>query len=716
MFAKMVLPLLGGTPQVWNTCMVFFQAALLLGYVYTHLSIHYLGVRRQVWLQIALLALPFAVLPIALDPDLVPPAEGYPAIWLLGVLTITLGLPFVIVASYGPMLQKWFSGLSHRHAGDPYFLYAASNAGSMGALLAYPFFLEPLLTLELQSRLWTSGYVLLLILTIACVFYLVKQGVGNGEDADISIGDSNDPIGLTRRLRWIALAFVPSSMMLGVTNYISTDIAAVPLLWVVPLALYLLSFILVFARRTLLPHEFFVRALPLAAMVLALLLASRMIDPMPVMVSIHLTVFFIVAMVCHGELAKDRPPVSRLTEFYLLLSVGGVLGGIFNALISPLLFNDIYEYPIALFLALLLSPALVTGGSVAKPGLARYALLVIPAVLVLVIDASLNPVMASLGVNATSLGPLRLLAVIILPLFVVYFLAGRSIPFAVALGGWFIASMVLFEHTKGDVYLKERSYFGVHEVSVTPKLGDAWVLRNGVTVHGVQQREPSLRRIPGTYYHPTGPAGQVMGKLQSQPGNTGIVGLGAGALASYTEAGDQVDFFEIDPVVARIAEDSRYFTYLSDARERGVVTNIHLGDARLVLKTQPDNKFDLLVIDAFSSDAIPVHLATREAVQLYLNKINDKGLLLFHVSNHYLEMRPMLCNIADELSQHCYYQENAVKTREEQQQAKTYSIWLLMGEPGALRKVLSPEWQRLTGNGDQPVWRDDYSNIFQLLK
>ena len=207
-----------------------------------------------------------------------------------------------------------------------------------------------------------------------------------------------------------------------------------------------------------------------------------------------------------------------------------------------------------------------------------------------------------------------------------------------------------------------------------------------------------------------------MGKLQLQPGNTGIVGLGAGALASYTEAGDQVDFFEIDPVVAQIAEDSRYFTYLSDARERGAVTNIHLGDARLVLQQQPDSKYDLLVIDAFSSDAIPVHLATREAVQLYLNKINDKGLLLFHVSNHYLEMRPMLCNIADELSQHCYYQENAVKTREEQQQAKTYSIWLLMGEPGALRKVLSPEWQRLTGNEDHPVWSDDYSNIFQLLK
>lgn len=703
---------------MWNTCMVFFQAALLLGYVYTHLSIRWLGVRRQVWLQIGLLIFPFFVLPIALDQDIVPPTEGYPAVWLLGILTITVGLPFFVVASFGPMLQKWLSELKHPHSADPYFLYAASNAGSMVALLSYPFILEPLLALEAQSSLWSYGYGLLFLLTLVCAVFLIRQGASGNSSVSHSGGRVSDPpVALIRRLRWVALAFVPSSMMLGVTNYISTDIAAVPLLWVVPLSLYLLSFILVFARRKFLPHGVFVRALPMAAMILALLLASRMIDPMPVIVTIHLVVFFIVAMVCHGELAKDRPPVSQLTEFYLLLSVGGVCGGIFNALFSPLVFTDILEYPIALFLGLLLAPALINKTQQEnKAGAGRYMMLLVPALMVLAVDAGLDPAMSLIGIDAASLGPLRLLLVIILPLLVVYLYAGKSIRFAAALCGWFVASTLVFEQTKGEVYLNDRGYFGVHEISVTPKLGDAWVLRNGVTVHGVQQRDAAFKRVPGTYYHPTGPVGQIMAGYADQPSNIGIIGLGAGSIASYAEHGDEIDFFEIDPIVVDIAEDDRYFTYLKDARKRGARTDVHIGDARLVLQRQPDSKYDLLVIDAFSSDAIPVHLATREAVQLYLSKVHDDGVLLFHVSNNYLEMRPMLCNIAYELGRKCYHQENPVKTREELQQAKFYSNWLIMGTQGALRKVLNNEWELLPKNDDFPVWRDDYSNIFQLLK
>lgn len=364
MFARMVLPLLGGTPAVWNTCMVFFQAALLAGYLYAHLSTRWLGVRRQAMLHCGVLLLPLLVLPLAVPEGWTPPADENPIGWLLLLLAVSIGLPFFVVSSSAPLLQKWFSTTTHHTARDPYYLYAASNLGSMLALLSYPIMVEPMLRLGQQSLFWSGGYLLLIVLVLACAIGVMFRGRLAGEmpglqDQPDEVGShvaAQKPLTWTRRLRWIALAAAPSSLMLGVTTFITTDVSVVPLLWVIPLALYLLTFILVFSRRKLLPHQLLVRILPGAVVMLMFVFISIETEPLQLIVGGHLLVFFIGAMVCHGELAGDRPDPTHLTEFYLLMSVGGVLGGLFNALVAPLVFTGIAEYPIALVAVCLLCP------------------------------------------------------------------------------------------------------------------------------------------------------------------------------------------------------------------------------------------------------------------------------------------------------------------------------------------------------------------------
>src|SRR5687767_8271723 len=373
MIAKMVLPLLGGTPAVWNTCMVFFQGMLLAGYLYAHASTRWLRFRHQALLHIALLAASLLALPIVIAAEHAePPATGMPIGWLLRMLFLTVGIPFFLVSSSGPLLQRWFTRTDHPRARDPYFLSVAGNIGSIFALLAYPALLEPSLRLAEQSSMWTGGYVTLVVLTSACFYFAFRQSSrrsGDGDErrgrlqptadpghtADASV-DLNTP-GWRARLHWIVLSFVPSSLLLGVTTFLTTDVAAVPLLWIVPLVIYLLSFVLVFARRVLVPHSLMLRMLPLWVLPLAWLIAFDTNLPVALHAPIHLITFFFAAMVCHGELAKRRPDGRYLTEFYLSMSIGGVLGGLFNALVAPLLFSTVLEYPIALVLACALRPA-----------------------------------------------------------------------------------------------------------------------------------------------------------------------------------------------------------------------------------------------------------------------------------------------------------------------------------------------------------------------
>jgi hypothetical protein len=511
-----------------------------------------------------------------------------------------------------------------------------------------------------------------------------------------SLGSSLD---WSRRLRWIGLAFVPSSLMLSVTTYLTTDIAAIPLFWVVPLAIYLWTFILVFARRQWIPHALAVRIMPLLILMLVLVMLSEATEPVWLLITIHLLTLFLVGLVCHGELAADRPPAEQLTEFYLWLSVGGVAGGIFNALIAPLIFNGIAEYPLVLVLACLCRP--VPEGEKSWTWADLYwplALAALTAVLVV-------------GFQAGGLEPGRksLAAMFCVPAVIVYTFLGRPIRFALGIGALFLAS-TLYQGVHGEVLYRARSFFGVHRVTFNARR-DQHQLVHGNTVHGRQSlRDPSE---PLAYFSRSGPIGQVFAEF-SKP-RVAIVGLGAGSLAAYGKPGEEFTFFEIDPVVRHIAKDPKYFTFLRDSQAK---VDIVLGDARLTLQEVPDKSFDMLVIDAFSSDAIPLHLLTREALRIYLDKTTDNCILAFNISNRYLDLEPVLADLARDAGLVGLIQHDRSPTPEQKEAGKAPSIWAVMarqrGDLGPLTRNI--HWNPLTGRHEPKVWTDDFSNIFSVFK
>lgn len=888
MIAKMILPKFGGTPAVWNTCMVFFQAALLAGYGYAHAVPAWLGIRRQVLVHVGLLVLPFVVLPIAVSENYAPPSEAYPIPYVLALLLLTVGLPFFVVSTSAPLLQKWFANTGHPAAGDPYFLYAASNLGSMVALIGYPALVEPYLRLQSQGWLWTAGYAVLLAATAICAWLVYKTApatllaeapatetsptngsapsseAANESDQPLPHEDTGavrskkrkakrkqfadataktsrnavtikdrtaatsrtdgfveedrlDEVTPGRRLYWVALAFVPSSLMLGVTTYLTTDIAAIPLLWVIPLALYLCSFILVFSqspRRVemallgslieLAPagqrpkwreaiaggvgHKALILLMPVAILLLIFMILSK-VQPAKIttVFELHLATLFLVAMVCHGELARDRPAARYLTEFYLWMSLGGVLGGMFNALLAPLVFTQISEYRLALVLACLVLPTL---GAPEKGRWTRIMDIGLPAVLGMLavglvvkrwIDAlgnlsktegekytfwtpvksfldQLRPLpdwesgwylwLGLLGLaaavayivftrkerldriidveTALALGVLsaaimirppesavewyykalerlpeklgqmlvvsdeRLMAIITfgLPALFCYIFVERPVRFALCVGAFLLAGTVDADLKTNTVLHRERSFFGAINVKVArtydqifnPRLMCDHTLTHGTTLHGEQhfysdtevfsafalglgscnpletasvdlvgQHMLDRRREALTYYHRRGPIGQVIDELERRGKPAiAVVGLGTGTLASYGQPGQTFTYYEIDPAVRRIAYNRDWFTYLGDALDRGVNLKVDMGDARLRLGRSQDPPYGLIAVDAFSSDAIPVHLITREALQLYMNKLADDGIVAFHISNRHLNLEPVLVNLARE--------------------------------------------------------------------
>jgi hypothetical protein len=667
MVARMILPLLGGTPAVWNTCLVFFQVVLLAGYAYAHLLPARFGVRGQLLVHAALLLVPLLILPVSVV-GWVPPSEAAPAAWLLLLLSATTGLPFFVVSTSAPLLQQWFARTGHPASGDPYFLYAASNLGSLGALLSYPVLVEPHLGLAAQSRVWSAGYVLLALLVLACAARVWRSPVAKTAAADpekSAAGPGPDPRGLrglARRLRWVALAFVPSSLLLGVTNYLSTDVASAPLLWVLPLALYLLSFILAFARLRLL-HPVFVLLLPLG---IWLLLEVSALPPnrlkMTEVAGLHLALVFVAMTVCHGELARTRPPAGRLTEFYLLLALGGALGGTFNSLVAPRLFDRVVEYPLLLAAACLLLPRMGL-----PEGRRR-------------LDLGVTAAVGLLG------------AAFVVPLLGV---TGR--------------------HAFAPVVHRERNFFGVLRVEATPA-NDLRFLFHGTTLHGMQSLLPAARREPLGYFHRAGPVGRVFDALGGSRKDVAVVGLGAGTLAAYAQPGQRWTFYEIDPAVERLASDPRYFTYLADARERGADAGVVLGDARLRLRDS-DRTYDLIILDAFSSDTVPVHLLTREALRVYLARLADDGLLAFHISCLHVRLHPVVGNLAKDAGLACRIRQDLKISQADMRAGKLTSEWVVLARrPEALGPLANdPHWPPLPGDPASPVWTDDYSNLFRAI-
>jgi hypothetical protein len=718
MFAKMVLPLLGGAPAVWNTCMVFYQAALLAGYAYAHYTTACLGVRRQALLHLGVLLLPLLCLPIAVANRGAPPGEANPIPWLLAVLALSVGLPFVVVSTSGPLLQKWFAATGHPSARDPYFLYGASNLGSMLALFAYPALVEPHLRLTDQSGWWALAYGLLIVLTVGCAFLLWRSPAARTARASGEPTAPSERPPLSRRLRWVALALVPSSLMLGVTTHLTTDVAAIPLLWVVPLALYLLTFILVFAPRAAAVHVWMVHLMPVAALLLLAKILIGLRLPFLLDVGLNLAGFFVISMACHGELARLRPGPEYLTGYYLLMSLGGVLGGLVNALVAPLVFNMVLEYPLALVAACLLQPVARRG----ERGKLRRADFGVP-LLVGALAALNSWVWVGSGLEMADLARqigdglaiLLRLGMSLVPVVLCYQCSGRPLRFGLAAGALLAAGLLCYD-PRGYVQFRQRSFFGQVVVQHDPAREYFWLV-HGTTLHGQQSLDPARREEPLTYYHHTGPAGQVfttLGRPESAR-RVGVLGLGAGTLACYAAAGQEWTFYEIDPVVIRIAEDPRYFTFLADGRGRGADLKIVLGDARLELAKAPERAYDVLVVDVFSSDSVPVHLVSYEAFQFYASRLEDRGVLLLNISNHYLEMEPVLARLAQEAGWTGYVRDD---NEVEGHPGKQASKWVVMARRP---EVLGPltrdgQWRSLEGRSGVGLWTDDFSNLLSVFQ
>lgn len=709
MFGKLLLPLLGGTPAVWNTCMVFYQTILFGGYLYAHWLSSRNGQQRQIQIHTALLIFSLFALPVALPADANPPTEGNPSFWLIWTLFLAIGLPFFVVSTTAPLLQKWFSHLGHHSSEDPYYLYAASNAGSLLALLSYPFWLEPNIGLASQRLFWSIGYGSLCILILVCAITLWRSLPDIDADT-MPETETEDAaaIPMRQQLYWLALAFVPSSLLLGLTQYISTDIAAVPLLWILPLTLYLLSFILVFSKWADRIHPGMVALQPA---VLLIFIAYSFINPavLPYWLDLilHCLAFFLAIMVCHGELAKHRPPTQHLTRFYLVMSFAGMLGGLFNTFVAPFVFNAVYEYPIMIVAALLLRPGFFHGRWFLQP--------IFPGLLLLLgflIYFSTDQLFEYLDVIG---GALILLAGLTYSV--------RHSPLGLGLLTAVILIFTLGLHSLASSTLyQERTFFGVLSVreSVIPDENQrpekVRELYHGTTKHGAERLTANNITTPLTYYSRPGPIGQLFAEFDAdnQHWNIGAVGLGAGALACYSKEQQHWRFYEIDPLIVDVAKNPKWFHYLERCNPKA---DMIVGDARLSLAKEPDRSFDLLIMDAFSSDAVPTHLLTREAMQLYFSKLKDDGILAFHITNRHLALKQVLADHADNLQLSGLLQEF---NPENPAPLVVATDWVVLAKQpqrlDRLRQSRLGHWQKLPLTFDLQPWTDDFTNIIGIWK
>jgi hypothetical protein len=701
MFAKMVLPLLGGAPGVWNTAMLFFQTVLLGGYLYAHLTTRLLGMKGQAFLHLTVMAAVFVFLPISVAVGWTPPVEHAPVPWLIGLFAVSVGLPFFAVATNAPLLQRWFSHTNHSTAADPYFLYGASNLASILALLSYPILIEPLLSSHEQSTVWSWGYAILIGLIAVCAITLWGRVIPDTTPLPSSSQPATGPNPTwSRRMHWLVLAFVPSSLLLGVTMHITTDVAAVPLLWVLPLTLYLLTFVFVFARRPWLRHEWMVLAQPFFLIPIGV----QRFGGVVLNVALPLAVFFVTTMVCHGELVKRRPGASHLTEFYLWMSLGGMLGGVFNVLLAPALFDSVLEYPLMLVFACFLRPCLEKSTAFFKHGDIIFPVLLL----------TLLGLPVYLGAHPVDFGMAGVLIFCLILGLGTFSFRLRPLRFGLGIASIFILTFAL--GNQDQILTRDRSFFGVNMVQRT-KAGDFNLLVHGTTVHGAQFTDPTQWRIPLTYYHHDGPLGQLFSALEGETiyRNIAAIGLGTGTLACYRLPHQHWTYYEIDPSVVRLAKDTRYFHYLSEC---GGNTDIVMGDGRLSLATAPDGHYDMLIIDAFSSDAIPMHMITREALALYVQKLSAHGILVFHISNANLELSGVMANLVSDAHLVGRLQQNRSVKEDEYANYHWASDWVVISRTAASLAKLDADsrWKPLNPDPSLRVWTDDYSNILSVLK
>ncbi len=697
MIARMALPVLGGAPNVWNSAMLVFQVLLLGGYGYAHI-LSRLPARRQAAIHLVLIGLAALTLPIALA-GLAPPRPGWETLWAPALIAASVGPVFLVVSAQASLLQRWFAETPG--AGDPYALYAASNLGSFGGLIAYPFALEPAMALGEQSQLWAVGYIVVAALIAVIALTLRNQPAPLPQTATET---APAPPRRTVAL-WFVLAAVPSGLMLSTTTLLTTDIMAMPLLWVIPLGLYLLSYTLAFSESGDWAQVFvrFAPVLLLSGGSLALVSGGQ---SNPVVALVMAGLLFVVATALHRRLYLLRPEPRHLTWFYLVAAAGGAAGGVFVALIAPLLFDWVYEHAVLLVAAALLLPM--------KPFLERLATFwrenpragVVAALLML----------ASVGLAlwlhfATSRGDGDIILVLLIAMTAIgVLLIGRRAAFTT------VAVLMMLGHGglltlatsfAGD---RTRSYFGTYAVWAVEG-GQMRQLTHGTTIHGSQWLTPGKRTEPTSYYGRSSGIGIAL--AQARPDDrVGVVGLGAGTLACYRKPGQRWTFFEIDPLMAEYSSRG-VFTFVQECAPDAAMV---IGDARLELAEQPRGAFDLLAIDAFSSDSIPLHLMTREAFATYRRALADDGLLLVHISNRFIDLAPMVAAQAEALGWRGMLRADDGETLGPGLKG---SFWVALARDQATLERLRAQSGRAWEPLPQPAphaWADDNASILPLLR
>ena len=678
---KHLLPRFGGTPGVWLVCLAFYQSTLFLGYAYAHGLAARVAPRLQVAVHAALFLGALATLPVLPDAAWRPAAGVEPSGRILALLLANVEAPFLLLASTGPLVQVWFA---RAFAGrSPYPLYAVSNLGSLLALLSFPFLLEPLWPLSTLSQGWSLAFGACGVLILGCALWAARVA-----PSPASAAGPAEPVGAARAALWVALAASAVVLMMGVTNHLTVDVASVPFLWVITLSVYLASFILCFASERSYRRGIF---LPAALLLLFAILAREqellpapwlaLSQWLPVEIALYALALFGGCVVAHGELYRLRPALPSLTLFYLWVSGGGALGGLFVGLVAPRLLQDYFELPLAIALGWL---AILAAWRLEPPAGLRGT----------------RAALAWTALAALGLGALAL------------WLPGAS--------------------RSGDgVLFQRRSFFGVLRVTEGTylRLGKERRLMSGTTLHGAQFEDEALRRVTTSYYaEPSGVALALAMRGAAGPVHVGVIGLGVGTLAAYGRDGDRFVFYEIDPEVVRLARDSVHFSFLADS---AAAIELVEGDARLSLDAEYRERgprgFDLLVVDAFSSDAVPVHLLTREAMRLYRRHLRPGGWLAFNTSNRHFRLMPLVFRVAESLNLHALGVENATLSR----LYATESSWTIVGpDPGALEKLddrarglrrqhaLEPDaiaFARGRAEADWPLWTDDYSDLLSLL-
>lgn len=705
---RLLLPAYGGSPAVWNTALVFFQTTLLAGYLYAHFLSRRVSPRGQVFAHGLVLFLPLLLLP----PQ--PPAElgaaiastDWPALTLLITLAALVGIPFFALSTNASLIQYWWSRSGFPGSQDPYWLYGASNFGSLLALLAYPFVLEPALGVTRQSVAWAVGYGVFALLTFGAALRAARGPGSGGADPPTASGEAvsgtpgrEAPVTGGRKLLWVIRSAVGSSLLLAITMQITTDLAPAPLLWVIPLALYLVTFILAFSFTDRLPRRPLAGATVVAVSASVGLLLVRGQYPFEVMLALALATLFFGALICHRDLAADRPPTGELTGFYLWISFGGALGGALNALVAPVLFDSIAELPLTLMALSLLLYFAPTTGVRPTPYRPSWRVGTLSAV------ALMTPMFVALQSAQVATAVLAL----VLALGVVWGVATARYVGLVAVSVWLLCALLLTGFTDADsMVTRQRGFFGVVKILDFP---DAVEMMHGTTVHGRQSHDPELRRLPITYYYPEGPLGSLIAATPAGA-RIGVIGLGTGALAAAATEGQELIFFEIDPVVVRLARE--HFTYMDDSA--GDI-RVVLGDGRLALEKEPDASFDVIVVDAFSSDFVPTHLLTEEALQLYLRKLRSGGVVGLHISNRHADLRRVIRGFGEVNGYEVLFADYSPTAEDRQRGAVHTLAAALSTDPLTLKQLAdTPLWTRFAADVPAVHWTDDHADLLSVLR